>query len=90
LDVDVSVKPLYGHQEGVKAGYNPHQPAGPSHTYHCYLMANTRLVLEVDVLSGDEWHACYSMPGLINLLKRLPADGQPAFICQSFAKLKLA
>jgi hypothetical protein len=53
-------------------------------------MANTRLVLEVDVLPEDEWHACYSMPGLIKLLKRLPADGQTAFICQSFAKLNLA
>lgn len=24
LDVDVTVKPLYGHQEGVEFGYNPH------------------------------------------------------------------
>jgi hypothetical protein len=80
LDVDVTVKPLYGHQEGAQVGYNPHKPGRPSHTYHSYLMANTRLVLDVDVLPGDESHSCYSMPGLIRLLKRLPADGQPAFI----------
>ena len=80
LDVDVTVKPLYGHQEGARVGYNPRKPGRPSHTYHSYLMANTRLVLEVNVLPGDEPHACYSMPGLISLLKRLPADGQPAFV----------
>ena len=80
LDVDVTVKPLYGHQEGAKVGYNPHKPGRPSHTYHSYLMANTRLVLEVDVQPGDQSHACHSLPGLIDLLKRLPDDGQPAFI----------
>src|SRR3954467_3794321 len=28
LDVDATVKPLFGHQEG--AGYNPHKPGRPS------------------------------------------------------------
>ena len=32
LDVDVTVKPLYGHQEGAVKGYNPHKPGRPSHT----------------------------------------------------------
>jgi hypothetical protein len=80
LDVDVTVKPLYGHQEGAKVGYNPRKPGRPSHTYHSYLMANTRLVLEVNVLPGDEHHANHSLPGLIDLLKRLPKGGQPAFV----------
>jgi hypothetical protein len=26
LDMDVTIKPLYGHQEGAELGYNPHQP----------------------------------------------------------------
>jgi len=43
-------------------------------------MANTRLVLEVDVQPGDQSHAAHSMPGLIGLLQRLPEDCQPAFI----------
>jgi hypothetical protein len=34
LDVDVTVKPIYGHQEGAVLGYNPHKPGRPSHTYH--------------------------------------------------------
>jgi len=80
LDVDVTVKPLYGHQEGAKKGYNPHKPGRPSHTYHSYIMANTRLVLEVDVQPGDQSHACYTLPGLRQLLERLPGDCQPEFI----------
>lgn len=80
LDVDVTVKPLYGHQEGARVGYNPHKPGRPSHTYHSYIMANTRLVLEVDVQSGDRSHSSHSMPGLMDLLKRLPGDCQPTFI----------
>ncbi len=80
LDVDLTVKPLYGHQEGAKIGYNPHKPGRPSHTYHSYIMANTRLVLEVAVQAGDRSHACYTLPGLRQLLERLPADCQPAFI----------
>ncbi len=80
LDVDVTVKPLYGHQQGARIGYNPHKPGRPSHTYHSYIMANTRLVLEVDVQPGDQSHACYSLPGLRQLLQRLPSDCQPEFI----------
>jgi hypothetical protein len=33
LDVDCTVKPIYGHQEGASIGYNPHKPGRPSHTY---------------------------------------------------------
>ena len=33
LDVDTTVKPLYGHQEGAVVGYNPKKPGRPSHTY---------------------------------------------------------
>ncbi|CAA6805401.1 MAG: Transposase [uncultured Thiotrichaceae bacterium] len=80
LDVDVTVKPLYGHQEGAKLGYNPHKPGRPSHTYHSYLMANTRLVLEVDVQAGNQSASSYSMPGLVALLQRLPQASRPAFV----------
>ena len=80
LDVDVTVKPLYGHQEGAKKGYNPQKPGRPSHTYHTYMMGNLRLVLDVEVQSGDQSNSCHSMPGLISLLHRLPANGKPAFV----------
>src|SRR6476620_8683085 len=50
LDVDTTVKPLYGHQEGAVVGYDPKKPGRPSHTYHSYILANLRLVLEVETL----------------------------------------
>ncbi|MCP4284865.1 MAG: hypothetical protein GY792_10500 [Gammaproteobacteria bacterium] len=53
LDADVTVKPLYGHQEGAVLGYNPHKPGRPSHTYHTYFIANLRLVLDVEVQAGN-------------------------------------
>lgn len=51
LDLDTTVKCLYGKQEGAVVGYNPHKPGRPSHSYHSALMANTRLALGVEVLS---------------------------------------
>ena len=71
LDVDVTVKPIYGHQEGAVIGYNPHKPGRPSHTYHTYLMANLRLVLEVEVKPGNQTHSKHSSPGLWDLLERI-------------------
>ncbi len=80
LDVDITVKPLYGHQEGAKIGYNPQKPGRPSHTYHTYMMANTRLVLEVDVQAGNQAHSNHSLPGLMALLKRLTEEEKPEFV----------
>jgi hypothetical protein len=54
LDSDVTVKPLYGHQEGAVVAYNPHKPGRPSHTYHNYMVANLRLVLDVEVKPGTD------------------------------------
>ncbi len=36
LDVDTTVKLLYGHQAGAEIGYNPVRPGRPSHTLHTY------------------------------------------------------
>ena len=41
LDIDSTVKPLYGHQEGAVIGYNPKKPGRPSHVYHSYLIELT-------------------------------------------------
>ena len=30
LDIDTTVKPLYGHQQGAEISYNPHKPGRPS------------------------------------------------------------
>ncbi|MEJ2755403.1 MAG: transposase [Gammaproteobacteria bacterium] len=80
LDCDVTVKPLYGRQEGAEVGYNPHKPGRPSHTYHTYLMANLRLVLDVEVQAGNQTQSMYSAPGLLALLDRLPQSCWPRFV----------
>ena len=80
LDVDTTVKPLYGKQEGAVVGYNPHKPGRPSHTYHTYILANLRLVLDVEVKAGNQGSASYSMPGLIELLTGLNNRHRPVFV----------
>ncbi|MDA9004010.1 transposase [bacterium] len=80
LDVDTTIKPLYGHQENANKGYNPQKPGRPSHTYHTYMMANLRLVLDVEVKAGDQSHSTHSLPGLRGLLNRLPADSKPELV----------
>jgi hypothetical protein len=77
LDVDVTVKPLFGRQEGAVLGYNPKKPGRPSHTYHTYQMAGLRLVLGVDVEAGNQSQSNTSLPGLLDLIDRLPAEKRP-------------
>jgi hypothetical protein len=52
LDIDTTVKPLYGHQEGAVVSYNPNKPGRPSHSYHTYSISGARLVIDVDVNPG--------------------------------------
>jgi hypothetical protein len=42
LDIDTTIKPLYGKQEGAQVSYNPHKPGRPSHALHTYWVANLR------------------------------------------------
>jgi len=63
LDLDATVKCLYGKQEGATIGYNPHKPGRPSHCYHSAFMANTRLALHVEVAPGNKNASSYGMPG---------------------------
>ena len=54
LDIDTTVKPLYGHQEGAEICYNPSKPGRPAHVIHTYSMAETRLILDSEVLPGNQ------------------------------------
>lgn len=47
LDIDASIKPLYGRQEGAELGYNPHTPGRLRHVLHTYWVGNLRMVLDV-------------------------------------------
>ena len=80
LDIDVTVKTIYGRQEGAQLGHNPHKPGRPSHVYHSFFMANTRLCLGVDVLSGKQHAAKHGLPGLWSLLDSLPRTHWPTMI----------
>jgi len=80
LDVDVTIKPLYGKQQGAVVGYNPHKPGRPSHAYHSYQVSGLRLMLGVDVLAGNESHANHTLPGLVKLLDSLPENKRPMLV----------
>ncbi len=77
LDLDATVKSLYGRQEAAEVGYNPHKPGRPSHVYHSYLIANLRLVLDVEVQAGNRSAGSYGRPGLVALLDSLPVRARP-------------
>lgn len=54
LDVDTTIKTLYGRQEGAQVGFNPHKKGRPSHVYHTYFMGSARLALDVEVQPGKQ------------------------------------
>jgi hypothetical protein len=80
LDMDSTVKALYGHQDGAEVGYNPHKSGRPSHAYHTYMLSNLRLVLRVDVLPGDEYNVAHATDGLWRLLDHLGPTRRPALL----------
>lgn len=71
LDVDTTIKPLYGHQEGAEIGYNPHKPGRPSHALHTFILARARLVLDVEVHPGNEHTSATTHIGLFTWLENL-------------------
>ena len=80
LDVDTTVKCLYGHQEGAVVGYNPKKPGRPSHTYHTYMIANIRMILDVEVMPGNEASSSHTLPYLFSWLDSLSKEQHPEFI----------
>ncbi len=80
LDVDSTVKPLYGHQEGAEIGYNPKKPGRPSHVYHSYMIAELRLILDVEVEAGNRHTSMHAAPGLWSLLDRLGRENWPVLL----------
>ncbi len=80
LDTDNTVKPLYGKQEGAVVSYNPKKPGRPSHSYHSYFMANTRMALGVEVEPGDKHSGKHVSVGLWKFLDSTPRELWPVFI----------
>ena len=80
LDIDTTVKPIYGNQEGAEVGYNPQKPGRPSHSYHSYIIANLRLILGVDVCPGNESSSGRGLEGMWRVLDPLPREKWPTFV----------
>ena len=80
LDIDTTIKPLYGKQEGAQVSYNPKKPGRPSHALHTYWVANLRLVIDVIVSPGKEHSAGKARPGLTQVLDKLQAQQRPALV----------
>ncbi len=77
LDVDTTIKTLFGRQGGAEVSYNPHKPGRPSHAIHTYWIANLRLVLQAKVQSGKSHSAAHTLPGLIDLINSLDKEVRP-------------
>jgi hypothetical protein len=77
LDIDTTIKPLYGKQEGAVVSYNPKKPGRSSYSDHSDLMAGLRLVLGVEVKAGGEHSGSHTLLGLLRILEDLPAHHPP-------------
>ena len=71
LDLDATIKPLYGRQEGAELGYNPHKPGRPSHVLHTYWISNLRLVLDAVLTTGKQHTSRHARAPLERLLDEL-------------------
>lgn len=80
LDIDVTVKPLYGYQEGSVVGHNPHKPGRPSHAIHSFLIGRLRLLLDAVTHPGDQHTSATTIGDLCTLLNDLPRDQQPSLV----------
>ncbi len=80
IDIDTTVKPLYGHQEGAVVSYNPKKPGRPSHVHHTYMMAGLRLVMGLETAPGNEHTGAHSAPGLWRMIDRTPRDCWPTLV----------
>ncbi|MEI6197243.1 MAG: transposase [Verrucomicrobiota bacterium] len=81
MDLDATVKPLYGHQEDAEIGYNPHKPGRPSHVYHSLFVRGLRLVLDVEVRPGKQTAAPHGRENLWRVWDSLPAACRPWLMC---------
>lgn len=69
LDLDSTVKTLYGRQEEARVGYNPAKPGRRSHVYHSMLFTAAKLVMNVDVQAGNQTASLYGQDGLWGFLE---------------------
>jgi hypothetical protein len=79
--MDMTVKPIYGHQEGAEISYNPHKPGRPSHALHTWFIRKLRLVLDTEVLPGKQHAAKHGRSCLWALWDRWRPEWRPWLMC---------
>jgi len=80
LDIDATVKTLYGRQEEAKIGYNPTKPGRPSPVDHAYCIAALRMVREVEVQAGNQTAPEFAHAGLFGWLDARPRQQWPTLL----------
>lgn len=80
LDLDTSVKLVFGRQEGAEIGYNPQRPGRPSQSLHVGFIGGLRLLVSMDVQGGKAHGAKHMAPRTWGWVDSLPADCKPALI----------
>jgi hypothetical protein len=80
LDLDTSVKPVYGHQEGAEISYNPTKPGRPSQTLHVGFIGGLRIMVGVDVAGGKAHGACHMASKIWEWVDDLPPECRPSLI----------
>ena len=80
LDIDATVKNLYGKQEEATIGYNPRHPGRPSHNYHSFFIANIRIILGLEVRAGNEHSGSFGLEELFKFIDGLPKEKHPWMI----------
>jgi len=80
LDIDGTVKTLYGEQEQAVRGYNPTKHGRPSHVYQTYFIAAIRMVLDVEVQAGNQTASKHAQPGLWAWLEQRPREQWPKLL----------
>jgi len=80
LDIDVTIKPVYGYQPGSVVGYNPQKTGRPSHALHAFIVAQTRLILDVAVHPGNESSSNHTLLELQRVLTDLAREMWPALL----------
>ncbi len=78
LDMDATIKPLYGRRKG-PSWATTRKPKRPSHVLHTFWVGNLRLVLDVQVSSGKQHTSVHAKAALGRLLDEL-GDKRPAMV----------
>ncbi len=80
MDLDVTLKVIYGKQEGATIGYNPKKPGRPSHNYHSIWVAKLRLCLGVEIRPGHEHASKYGLDFVKHWFSQHERSAYPEFV----------